>query len=223
MKARLEYINPREVLGYLGYNGAEIDEATQGRLDKAINKVMESATPRLNYSVYNLENGCVLVNTGYSLVGQDIKELLASSDKAVVFVATIGAVFEQELRKAQLTDMAYGVILDACGSAAIENICDNFCRDMADELIKSGSYLTDRFSPGYGDMPLIEQINICRLLDSQRRVGVSLTSGGLMVPTKTVTAIMGIAKKPQTMRKRGCENCNLFNSCDKRKRGNTCD
>jgi magnesium transporter len=39
-----------------------------------------------------------------------------------------------------------------------------------------------------------ETINICYVLDAQRKIGVSMSSSLLMVPQKSVTAIIGIKK-----------------------------
>ena len=36
-------------------------------------------------------------------------------------------------------------------------------------------YLTDRFSPGYGDLPLSLQPAFCAIVDVQRRLGLSVT------------------------------------------------
>ena len=52
--------------------------------------------------------------------------------------------------------------------------------------------LTTRFSPGYGDFSLEHQPALLSLLDTQRRIGLTLSEGGMMLPTKSVTAIVGI-------------------------------
>ena len=89
-----------------------------------------------------------------------------------------------------MKSMADALILDACAGAAIENVCDNLCADIAAAV--APMYLTDRFSPGYGDLPLAQQFELCRVLDVSRRIGVTLSDGGLMIPQKSVTAVMGI-------------------------------
>lgn len=83
-------------------------------------------------------------------------------------------------------------------------------------------FLTDRFSPGYGDLPLKHQPDVLRLLEAQKRLGINLTSSGLMIPRKSVTAIMGISRERQKKRFKGCEVCSRFMDCELRKSGASC-
>jgi cobalamin-dependent methionine synthase I len=55
-----------------------------------------------------------------------------------------------------------------------------------------GSSLTQRFSAGYGDLPLELQRDIFGALDCQRKIGVTLNESLLMSPSKSVSAIVGI-------------------------------
>ena len=116
--------------------------------------------------------------------------------------------------------MADAVLLDAAGSAAIEAVCDAFCADLAAEL--APWHLTGRFSPGYGDYPLEEQKAVFRLLDVTRRIGVNLTESGLMIPQKSVTALIGVSDTPQENRRSGCGDCLGRFACVYRKEGKSC-
>ena len=116
--------------------------------------------------------------------------------------------------------MAQALILDAAASAAVENVCDNLCADLAETF--APHCLTDRFSPGYGDLPLSQQRDLFRLLDVTRRIGVSLSESGLMVPQKSVTALIGVSDRPQRKRSGGCETCTMSADCAYRKDGKNC-
>ena len=135
---------------------------------------------------------------------------------------TLGPGIERLLMRREVTDMADAVILDACASAAVENVCDHFEFDLRDALKGEGLYLTDRFSPGYGDLPLDAQARLCAALDTARRIGLTVSSNYIMVPRKSVTAILGISERPQPLRRRGCEVCSLFLTCPYRKEGVSC-
>ena len=108
----------------------------------------------------------------------------------------------------------------ACGSALVEAGCDAAEKEIAGRM--PGLYLTDRFSPGYGDLPLTVQQSLCGALDVTRRLGVSLTDTCLMNPQKTVTAIIGLADRPQMARIRGCAYCMMNKTCALRKGGKRC-
>ena len=146
--------------------------------------------------------------------------MLAQCDQAVLLACTLGTKFDAMVRSAQVRDMARAVILDACGSALVEQGCDEAERDIAARF--PGLYLTDRFSPGYGDLPLSLQPGLCAVLDAERRVGIHVTSSFLMNPGKSVTAVIGLADKPQMARIRGCAWCVMRNTCTLRKGGKSC-
>ncbi len=116
--------------------------------------------------------------------------------------------------------MGAAVILDACGSAWVEAGCDEAERELKERL--SPRYLTDRFSPGYGDLPLAVQPAMLGALNAERRLGVHLTESLLMTPSKSVTAVLGVSDEPQPARVRGCGYCAMRETCDYRKGGTTC-
>jgi len=221
MEIRLDTISQREVLQYLGWRGCGIDERTGSLLDACIKAVTEQCTPRCVYRVFETDpaDRGSLKNAGISFEGTDIRRLLAESDRCAVFAATLGLSYERLHRAWELRDAAGGVIMDACGSAAIERVCD-----LMEEKILSaeGGYLTDRFSPGYGDMPLTEQKKLFALTAAEKYAGITLTDSCMMIPQKSVTGIIGFAKEPQKKRFRGCAYCNMFENCAYRKAGRTC-
>ena len=57
-----------------------------------------------------------------------------------------------------------------------------------------GETLVQRYSPGYGTFPLAAQRTLLAILDAPRTVGVSLTDALLMVPSKSVSAVIGVRK-----------------------------
>ena len=84
--------------------------------------------------------GVELAGTSFSLEGEDIRRHLTGCKSCVLLAATIGSGIEQALRRAQVTDMARAVVLDACATAAIEGSATR-CRRR----------LPRRPGPGQGD------------------------------------------------------------------------
>ena len=78
---------------------------------------------------------------------------------------------------------------------------------LAFEMKQSYKYLRPRFSPGYGDFDINYQKKIVQLLDSAKQIGLTLTEGCMMVPTKSVTAFIGISDTNLTCHRAGCEVC----------------
>ena len=147
--------------------------------------------------------------------------MLAECGRAVLLACTLGSGFDARLAAAQARDMARAVIVDACGSALVENGCDAAEREIAARF--PGLYLTDRFSPGYGDLPLSLQPAVCAALDTPRRLGLYVTESLLLNPVKSVTAVIGLSDRPQMARIRGCAYCQMRQTCALRKGGKHCE
>ena len=219
LEPRITEININEILKYLGFRGQELTAEVEGQIRRCTDEVVSAAQPRLTYRQLPVVNG---VAEHLPLAGNDIPNMLKPCHEAVVFGTTLGAVVERLLMRSEVVSPADSVIMDACASTIVENICNNFESDMTEILRPKGLYLTDRFSPGYGDLPLDEQPKFFAVLDMTRQIGVSLTHTLIMVPRKSVTAIMGVAATPQPHRPPDCERCLMFRSCPLRKAGRHC-
>ncbi len=177
-----------QVLYYLGYKGGEIPQEILRDIDNMSQKVIDIASPKLYYRIFEREGDGSIPELNFELQGKDIKKLLSESRRTVLFGATLGAGIDSMLIRLQASDISKALVFDACANAAIEDVCDNFCRDFKE---KYGD-ITRRFSPGYGDLPFSSQRDITAVLDLGRTIGATLTDGGLLVPQKSVTAIFGI-------------------------------
>lgn len=215
-------LNQSEALRYLGVTG-EPDPALLARLSSAADKLTRSVTPRWVWRAFPLASapsGPALEGTGLTLTGAMAERMLGECSQAVLLVCTLGAGFESMLRAEQARSMAGAALLDACGSVWVEAGCDQAEGEISARFPEL--YRTDRFSPGYGDLPLALQKEICALLDASRRLGVQATDSFLLNPSKTVTAVIGLSERPQPARIRGCGFCNLKETCQYRKGGTTC-
>lgn len=107
----------------------------------------------------------------------------------IIFGATVGIALDRLIQKYSITSPAKAVMLQAIGAERIEALCDKFCEDLS----KSRNItFKPRFSAGYGDLPLETQKDIFRILDLERKIGLTLNNSLLMSPTKSVTAFAGI-------------------------------
>ena len=55
--------------------------------------------------------------------------------------------------------------------------------------------------------PLEQTREICAVLDTGRAIGLTVSHSGIMIPRKSVTAILGISAQPVKRRPSGCEGC----------------
>lgn len=204
-----------EALRYLGIR----DDSMRPQAEQMLRSIRE--TPHWTYRVFDLTfpEGVPSLS-GIVLPGNTAKKMLGGCEKAVLLACTMGLQFDARLRALQARSMADALILNACGSALVEQGCDEAEKEISARF--PDLYLTDRFSPGYGDLPLETQKDICAALDVQRRLGISLTDSMLMNPSKSVTAIIGLSRTPQMARIRGCGYCSMKETCALRKGGKHC-
>lgn len=210
-----------EAMRYLG--AGEGDDALRRQLAAVASELTAALEPRYVYRVFDLarENGDILLaGTGVRLTGATASTMLAQCRRAALLACTLGSGFDTLLRKEQARDMGRAVMLDACGSAWVESGCNAAEEELRARL--PGLFLTDRFSPGYGDLPLDIQPAVCAALDAGRRVGIHVSDSFLMNPMKSVTAVIGISDWPQMARVRGCAYCAMAASCRLRKGGKHC-
>lgn len=210
-----------EALRYLGaaYPDAELRLEAE-RLGAELAGTLQ---PRYTYSIFRLETApdrFRLEGTTVELTGSTAETMLSDCRQAALLACTLGSRFDALLAVAQVRDMAKAVLLDALGSAFVEAGCDAAERELDARF--PGLYRTDRFSPGYGDLPLTLQPDLCAALDSQRRLGLYVTKSLLLNPVKSVTAVIGLSDRPQPARIRGCACCRLRDHCLYRKEGKRC-
>lgn len=214
-------LDVEEALRYLGVGAAP--DALRLEAEAVAQRLTASLRPRYVYRVFPLVREgetFLLPGTNVVLTGHLAATMLAQCNRAALLGCTLGTAFDAMLRTEQARDMGRAVLLDACGGAWVEAGCDEAERELAAKL--PGYFLTDRFSPGYGDLPLSLQGILCAALDAERRIGLHVTESLLLNPVKSVTAVIGIANQPQMSRVRGCAHCAMNKTCTLRKGGKHC-
>ncbi len=219
-------IDKEEVYRYLGVKGGRIDSKTAAEIKEAVAELQNEVRIKKiqkEFVVEKTKSGIMLVNTNIMLTGKSVNTLLEDSKRCVLFAITLGEGAERLLRKMQLVNMSKAVIMDACASSMIEQACNGYEEQIKDAYADQKVYFTDRFSPGYGDLKLSVQKEVCKVLETEKTIGVIATKDGIMIPRKSITSILGIAKRPQKMRIKGCKYCDMKENCDYRKRGSNCE
>lgn len=173
---------------------------TSGELDRIVDesiiKIYKSIAPRVCYIYLPLEiDGDYLKAGDISIKSQSLAKRLLGCHRVCIFAATVGTDVDRIIRASSSVSSTLGLAADASGTAAVEEVCDQFCRRLDIDVSKAGECTTSRFSVGYGDLSIEYQKDIISLLDTKKHIGVSLSLGGMMTPTKSVTAIVGIKNK----------------------------
>lgn len=204
-------LNRKEIFRYLGYGAKEPDTMTQTIIDEVLSKLLHEITPKSIYRLCDcrIENDSVFIGD-LEIKSRNLAGNLAQCSTAALFAATLGVEADKLLQRYEVINMAQASMAQACGAACIEAYCNLVQEEIRlDAQKKSGVplFIRPRFSPGYGDLPLETQIDIFRVLDCTKRIGLTLTQSLLMYPTKSVTAFIGFTNNPNNCHIEKCQNC----------------
>ncbi len=173
-------INQAELRARLGTN---FESGLVSDIQARLKKVCDGGYIYKKVKVLRTDNG---IDLGFGKVcSHALEKVLEGCDNAYLFVATLGHGCERELRRAALVSPVCQFITDAVASA----LCEAFCDAAQAEL---DGNTKPRFSPGYSDLPLSVQTPFLKFLEADKKLGITLKESLLMVPTKSVTAIIGI-------------------------------
>ena len=199
----------KEAIRYLGYGRHAVDEHTLALVESCFEELSQAACGRIVYRIFDLEfqeNGRIELGN-LDIESRNLNKNLAGCEKAVLLGATLGPKVDMLLRKYSIGDMARVVTLQACAAAMLEEYLDDWQLNLEQEMQKEGYYLRPRFSPGYGDFSIEHQDMILRMLDTAKKIGLTLTGGNMLSPSKSVTAVIGLSKEKIPCHIKGCEEC----------------
>lgn len=219
-------LDRQEVLRYLGYRGQAIDSRTDALISGCMDQMLKTAKPRYVYRIFEVrqdieQEAILLPECGLVLPGRDIYEHLRECRKCALMAATLGIEADNLIRVAEADAMSRAVILDACATDMIEKVCDWAEREIEVRAAEENRGVNFRFSPGYGDLPLTLQGRIGEVLDTVRKIGLTMTENSLMIPRKSVTALIGFTVRPRKQVSK-CATCSMRGQCRFRKEGTTC-
>lgn len=218
-------INREEVLRYLGYKGQDIDDNMTSIIEECREEIKKVITPRVVCSYKDIKpnnEGIEVITTNLILKGKDIKEHLNNSKECVLMAVTLGNEVEKKTRLYEKINLTKALILDACATTAVEEVCDIVENSIKEKAALTGMDITFRYSPGYGDLPLDVQSNFLRTLDAQKKIGLTVSENHLLFPRKSVTAIIGLVNHGIKKKKKSCKECSNYENCGFRREGESC-
>jgi hypothetical protein len=188
---KIDRINTETALQFMSIRGEPPRHITE-LMDKYAVLLLERIAPRCIYETFPSVEGWTRSGRGGFLRGSDIKTHLDGCDEIIILAATLGLQVDELIRQTEASDMAGAVVLDALASAAIEQLCDDVEKEI--KLSTVNCQLSTRYSPGYGDFPLEVQPELLELLGARKKIGLYVNQSNLLIPRKSVTAILGVKK-----------------------------
>ncbi len=179
-----------EALRYMGTRKDDIDAGVL--VDMVYLKLRNEVQARYILQRYscNVDEEGVTLDCGMRFISKDIARHLRGCGALFVLAATLGSRIDTAIRRLTMQSVSEGAAAQAVGAALIESYCDEIQEKAETGRLKQRS----RFSPGYGDWPIVEQKKIFELLNCSKKIGITLTEGLMMVPSKSVTAVIGLTE-----------------------------
>ena len=139
-------------------------------------------------------------------VGVQVCGYLKEAEEAALFLCTAGALFSDEAHALnEQGEFLEAYIIDTIGSMTVEHAMDRIHRALAEEQAGRGLKITNRYSPGYCNWPLVDQRALFAFV-GENPTGIVLSDSCLMHPIKSVSGIIGIGAKARR-RAYGCVIC----------------
>ncbi len=153
----------------------------------------------------------ILLQDGRELASPLLARHLAGAQRVVMALTTVGAELENLASSSMEKDPLLGLALDGLGNAAVECLGEQVCAHIGKGAEADGLTASSPLSPGEPQWPVeIGQPQIFSFLDPAR-VGISLTSGGMMLPKKSISFVVGLGL--DMSRDNYCELCSFNERC----------
>jgi len=149
---------------------------------------------------------------GGALSGPLIAQHLGAAEQVIVMVCTVGEGVDAEIARQMDDDPGFALALDGVGSAAAEALAAQACLRFEQEAIARSWRASLPLSPGMVGWPVQEgQAQIFALVNAAE-AGVHLTEGGMMVPRKSLSLVLGLGARLEAAGS-ACAFCTLHETC----------
>lgn len=208
-----------EIYSYLGYREALPDEYARVLIDCLKEEAISLCQPKLGFKIVT---GEIVGKKSIQLIDDKlihpeaiITHSLKGSECFAIIVASVGKEMDDWIStKRQGDDIMHAFVADALGSTIVESIVAWGVNYLERKVADWQMQVSNPYSPGYCGWDIAEQRILFSLLPTAF-CGVTLTESCLMLPIKSVSAVVGIGS---TMKKRPykCALCTK-KDCYKRK------
>lgn len=199
-------IDKKEMMRYAKLNPKD-PGIPESLIDEAIRTALSLAEPKGIWQIlpYDPVRGRIEGSAPLTLEGHSIRTHLAKSYFVGVLAVTVGEEIEKASSESfKRGNYLTGLLLDAAATAATEHLADQADRLIQEKARRNGQETVWRFSPGYGDWPVTQQNEFSALIGADR-IGITVTDHAMLLPRKSVTAVIGIS---------GCGRKPLDNKCN---------
>lgn len=221
-KEKLSFsLSEQTLIKLLGYSPASAPQPVIEAVGNLLPKVTKLLSPQGGFKLFDF--GSVSFGKDSFNVKEQTFEcgkIIASNFKKceslAILTVSLGNKISDEIRILMDSgDILSGFILDKIASEIVEQFADKIEEMISSLCQKQNLKITNRYSPGYCGWDVKEQQKLFSLLPDNF-CGISLTDSSLMLPIKSVSAVIGIGKYADK-REYQCSICDI-EFCYKRER-----
>lgn len=180
----------KDALRYLG--AKEGDQEAEALLKKVLNDYRSAFCPRQVTAFFPVEShspAVTFAGSEIALEGESIRRHFNGATEGLFSAFTLGIAFDKKVRELSLVRPTESVALNAIGSAYAERKADELLKEVRLKKEAEGFKTNFRFCPGYGDLPLGANAMIAAALGAGKRIGLTVTEGGMLLPVKSIVGV----------------------------------
>ncbi len=163
----------------------DLKKGEEGRL---LGEVVTAAKPAYVATRVKItkQNGTITIGS-FTSRSQALLKVFNGCSSVIVIVATLGVGIDRFILKKAQISAKEAFVIDALSDAMIEALCD-----LAEEEMGEGLVTRKRVSPGYADIELSLGKELIVLTAADKMLGIKLTESGMMIPQKSVNALIAV-------------------------------
>jgi hypothetical protein len=214
-------ISQNHIVELLGYDAVTVPEPVLETLEFIQNELPEKVRLHSGYKIFNprkvkLYNDSFFIDDKTFSCGKIIYSALKNSETIAFLISSIGDEINNWSKHfMDNNELLKGYLIDKIASELVEQLADKTELLLEDELKAIELKETNRYSPGYCGWSVADQQNLFLLLP-EKFCGVSVNDNSMMIPIKSVSAVIGVG---QNVEKKDyvCSICEI-DLCYKRER-----
>jgi hypothetical protein len=214
-------INENYIIHLLGYDEDSIPDPVLEVIKFILNELPDKVKLQSGYKIFNQRK---VQLTGYNFIidnktfncGKIIYSSLKNSETIAFLISSLGKEVEKWSKYfMDNNEILKGYLIDKIASELVEQLADKTELLLENELKEIELSATNRYSPGYCGWSVADQQNLFSLLPD-KFCGVIVNDDSMMIPVKSVSAVIGVGKNVEK-KDYECSICDI-EFCYKRQR-----
>jgi hypothetical protein len=217
-------ISFKEIAELLGYSKSSLPRPIEETIKDSMKLIGSNVYPAggfviLNPDSFNVTKNKIFIDEVCLQTENIITRYFKNAETIAILIATIGKEMEI-LSKTYMNkgDLLTGYVLDVAASELVEKTIIQIEMKLEETIRNDNLKITNRYSPGYCGWNVSDQQKLFSFLPDNF-CGVQLTDSSLMIPIKSISAIVGIGRNVQK-KEYECEICDI-DFCYKRDKKKT--